>query len=251
MANWIGQIQSVLTVAAIVAMLTWGVYASLWTFPNDQSTIIQAVLNGEFQTISNPGPTGNGTIITPGSEALFIMMYRSQGPPGMYGGALYLPNGHGFVVGPFSSITSSSSPPSYSVNYAVFSFLFDTTFGKPVALWFTGPQGNLSQSFATSVKGGLDAFLPRSSGPSVSGTDIFEISGPGNYTLHFVNNGSANETGKLAMGPSSVTYSRPYIIPGIATTVLGAGLAVFTTYSLRNKSKRLPGAGDTHLPTVP
>jgi hypothetical protein len=197
------------------------------------------------------GPTGNGTIITPGSEARFIMMYRAQGLPGLFGGSYNLPNGQGFVVGPFSSVTPSSSPPSYSVNYAVFSFLFDIPLGKPIALWFTSPQGNLTQSYATSPRGGLDAFFPKSSGPWVSGTDIFEISGSGNYTLHYVNTGTANETGKVAMGPSSVTYSRPYIIPGATTIALAASLAVFTGYAVRRRA-RLPGAtGDARVPTGP
>ncbi|HZY47542.1 MAG TPA: hypothetical protein VFE96_07060 [Candidatus Bathyarchaeia archaeon] len=250
MANRIGQVQTVLTVVAIVVLLTWGIYGSLWTFPNDQSDTIQAVLSGEYQSIGYLGPTGNGTIITPGSEAQFIMMYRAQGPPGVFGGSYNLPNGQGLAVGPFSSITPSTNIPNDAVNYAVFSYLFDTASGKAIKLWFTGPQGNLTVSFVTSVKGGLDAFFPKSSGPSVSGTNILEVSAPGNYTLHYVNTGTANETGKVEMGPSSVTYSRPFITPGLTSIAFAAVLAVFTGLSRRSRSRAQAATGDAPVPTA-
>jgi hypothetical protein len=242
LVNRIAQIQTVLTVVAILALLTWGIYAVLWQFPNDQGSILQAVFNAENPS-GDLGPKGNGTIITPGSEARYIIMYTGNPKPGFSAGTYSEPQGLGFDFGPFAWNMPSSSLTNHDVNYAVFSFLFGTQSGKPSPLWFTGPQGNLSYSYITGIGGGLDDFLPKLSGSTVSGRAVLEASGPGNYTLHYLNTGTANENGWVEMGPSTVNYSRPYFVPAAITIGLGTGLAVFTALVPWRKSRKSTETG--------
>lgn len=238
MVNRIALIQTVLTVVAIVALLTWGVYAILWQYPNDQDSVLQAVFRGENPVNGYLGPNGNGTIITPGSEARFIIMYTAS-PQGTFGGGSYLePNGLDFAVGPYRWIAPTSGFTESNANYAVFSFQFGTQLGKANPLWFTGPQGNLTVSFYTGIDGGLADFLPKLSGPTVSGRNILEVSGPGNYTLHYLNAGTVNDSGWVELGPSTVNYSRPYFVPAAITFGLGSSLAVSTILAPWQKSRQ-------------
>ena len=225
-------IRLVLTGIAIVAMLTWGIFATLWTFPNDQGSVIQAVLNGEYQYGFYRGPSGNGTILTPGSHAQFIIMYRAQNQGGGGGGSSLLPGGLGFVEGPYLWTTPSTTLTTFGRNYAVFTFSFSSRLGSGNAtLWFTGPQGNLTLSFNTERYGGLNIILPTN-----FDTDILKAPVPGNYTLHYVNrNTSANVTGRVVMGPSSVTFSRPYFYGGLTTIAVAVGLSIVTGFTQRNK----------------
>ena len=218
--------QLVLTGVAIATMLTWGVYAGLWTFPNDEGSIIQAVLNGEYQSGYYPGPSGNGTIIPAGSQAQFIVMYRTQNQGGGGGGSSLLPNGLGWVEGPHLWTTPSATPTSLAKYYAIFtiSFITRTGYSGNATIWFTGPQGNLTSSYNTSKHGGLDLIPLRN-----FNTAILEASAAGNYTLHYLNrNTSANVTGAVVLGPSLVTFTRPYLIPGLVTIAVAVGLSTVT-----------------------
>ncbi len=198
-------------------MLSWGVFAVVWTFPDDQGGIVSAVLNGEHESAGN----GNGTIIRPGFEGQFIMDYQVRIQAGIGGGTSLPPGGVGFVFGPVLWTTPSSTISSFEVRYAIFTFEFSSQLGPAPPLWFSGPLGNLTASLVTTKYGGT----PFGGWFADFQTSIFELSGPGNYTLHYFNNGSVNATGLVAMGPSSVLFSRPYHERSSQNTVQALDLA--------------------------
>jgi hypothetical protein len=217
-------------------MLTWGVYALLWTYPNDQGSTLNAVLNGELSDTYYRG-NGNGSIIRPGTEDQFIMIFKTN--PGNGGGSFISPDGKDFIVGPFLWTAPGVAGSAWTMQYAVFTFSFSTQLGPYSPLWFSGPQGNMSQFIHNDRYGGL----PTKIGEHFD-TDIFELPTPGNYTLHYFNNHPANATGLVAMGPSSVTYSRPYLYPG-ATTIAFAGILSAVTIVLLRKKNPPPTTGST------
>jgi hypothetical protein len=228
-----GQIQVVLILIAVVAMLSWGVFAVLWTFPSDQGGTVNAVLNGENGSSAYIGK-GNGTVIRPGSEAQYILDYQTVIQAGRGSGTFTPSNGQGLIYGPILWTNPSSTLSSFQVMYAVFSFHFSSQQGIGPLLWFSGPQGNLTQALGTHSYGGIDATIPFTSFQ----TSILEVSGPGNYTLHYFNTGSANATGLVAIGPSSVVFTRPYLFAGVTTIVLAVALAVVTGFVLRRRLRQ-------------
>ena len=212
-------------------MLTWGIYAVFWIYPNDRGSTLNAVLNGELSNTYYRG-NGNGSIIRPRTEDQFIMIFKTN--PGNGGGSFISPDGKEFIVGPYLWTAPGPTGSTWTVQYAVFTFSFSVQLGPSSPVWFTGPQGNTTQSLYTSRYGGL----PTSFGETFD-TDILELSAPGNYTLHYFNNGSMNATGLVAMGPSSVTYSRPYLYPGAITITFAGILATVTVILLRKKNPPL------------
>jgi hypothetical protein len=232
------QIQILLTIVAIVAMLSWGLFAVLWTFPNDQGSIVNAVFNGENGAAAFVG-NGNGSIIKPSSEAQYIMFYQTVIPVSMGSGTYNVPGGQGFAYGPFLWTTLSSTASSYEERYLIFTFEFSSQLGPGPLLWFTGPQGNLTASLYTNKYGGINS--PRPFGGFQ--TDIIPASGPGNYTMHYRNNGPGNLTGIVSMGPSSVVFTRPYLYAGSTTISLAAAFSIVTGLVFR---KRVP-AGNSRV----
>jgi hypothetical protein len=219
-------------------MLSWGVFAVVWTLPDDQGGIVNAVLNGEYESAGN----GNGTIIRPGFEGQFIMDYQIRIPAGIGSGTSLPPSGVGFVFGPLLWTTPSLTISSFEVRYALFTFEFSSQLGPAPPLWFSGSQGNLTASLVTTKYGGVPSTRPFSNFQ----TSIFELAGPGNYTLHYFNSGTVNATGLVAMGPSSVLFSRPYLYAGVTTIVLALTFSVVTRFVLvrvRKPATAMPGAG--------
>jgi len=202
--------------------------------PYDQGGQTSAALNGEYEIAGYLGPNGNGTMIRPGIEAQFIMDYQSSTPPGSIGGTSLPPSGVGLVLGPFPWTTPQSTLSAFEVRYAIFTFEFSSQTGPAPPLWFSGPQGNLTLSLFTDKYGGLEntrPFLPFN-------TRIFQVSGPGNYTLHYINTGSKNSTGLVAMGPSSVTFTRPYLYAGATTITVAMAFSIVTGFIWRKKARR-------------
>lgn len=227
------QIHSLLTLIAIIAMLSWSVFGVLWTFPNDQGSTVNAVFNGENEAATYLGPNGNGAVIRPGSEAQYIVFYQTVIPPNMGSGTYNVPGGQGFASGPFLWTTPSSTASSYEVRYAIFTFEFTSQLGPGPLLWFSGPQGNLTVSLYTNKYGGIVSPMPFSGFQ----TEIIQVSGPGNYTMHYRNNGSGNLTGIVSMGPSSVMFTRPYLYAGATTIVIGIAFSIVTGYVWRKKTR--------------
>ncbi len=217
-------------------MLTWESYAILWTqtSPSDQASIVNAVLDHESLFANN---VGNGTVISSGSGAQYIVMFQTNIPANIAPSSFVLPGGAGYALGPAPWTAPSSAASSYEISYAVFTWLFGFPVPGPggVPLWLSGPQGNISQpTYTIPGYGGVNLFaeqgglkFPEHLGWAPS---ILEIDTVGNYTLHFFNTGTENATGRVAMGYSSVVFSRssPYLYAGATTTVIAAAFAVGT-----------------------
>jgi hypothetical protein len=214
-------------------MLAWGVYSILWTFPNDQGSTVNAVLGGQYSSgYSTVYCCGNGTVIPPGSQAQFIIDFGTSLKAGSCG-ACPLPNGLGFVSGPFPWTASglwAISP--IEKFYAVFTcqFAYTTKSSVPAPqVWFSGPEGNLSESMHTDTYAGLETLLGHFD------TSILEASAPGNYTLHFFNTGSADFIGKVVIGPSTVAFTRPYLYAGIVTIAIAGMFSIVIGFVLWNR----------------
>jgi hypothetical protein len=225
-----GYFQTVPVLIAIIAVLSWGVFAVTWTSPNDAGSTLNAVFNGERQTLTTLGLSGNGTIIRPHSEAQFIMFYRTEIPAGLGSGTYPVPGGQGIAYGPLLWTAPTSNLTSFEVKYAVISFSAASTLTGPGPIWWvSGPQGNLTASLSTSRFGGLEYTRTNYYYQS----SIFELSGPGNYTLHYLNQGSTNATAIVALGSSSVLFTHPYLYSGVTTIVIVAALLILTGLAFR------------------
>ena len=225
MARLINSVHLVLVGIAIAALLTWGIFAVLFVSPSDQGGIINAALSGENGWTENF--SGNGTLVAPNSDAQYIMFIQDKVPASSVAQFYLLPNG-GVAYGPVLWISPSSSASSYEVRYAIFTFSFCGATGCLFGIGpqgierFSGPTGNISQWMDVSHYGGLEnrRLLPH--------TSIIGIEMVGNYTLHIHNPYSVNATVHIAMGLSTVVFSRPYLYPGVTTIAIAAGLAVMT-----------------------
>lgn len=246
----INSIHLILEGIVIVILLVWGGYGILLTqtSPSDQRSIITEALAGEY-AISSTGTSGGGVVITPGSEFQYILMFQGVGPTTgtRNSSAFALPAG-GYAFGPItwtpSSNTLSSFPNStsysYKIAYAVFTFSFNYPAG-PLGccrVWFSGPNGNISQYLGTVTYGGLDNYAKNTGGGLAWSTAMFDVDAPGNYSLHFAYAGTlGNATGRVSMGPSLVYFLRtqPYLYPGVATVVAAIILAIVGTLVAKRK----------------
>ena len=229
---------------AILGLLIWGAYAVLFlqTSPNDQGSVINAVLSGENGWASNF--LGKGTMIRPDSEAQFIMQFQTNIPANVGASSFLLPDREGFGYGPILWKSPTLTDLSYEVRYAVFTFSFCSKSGCFYSIgnygnaWLSGPQGNISQFMNANRYAGLES-------PGQVDTVIIKIETAGNYTLHYLNNAfvpPANVTGMVAMGPSSVVFSHswPYLYSGLATIVIAAAFSIVTGFVSWRKPRHAP-----------
>jgi hypothetical protein len=228
-------------------MLTAGIFFILWTSPNDQASINNAVLIGG--TWVNAGnvtyPEPRTVSIRPSSEAQFGLEFQTTAVPTWQQGEVLF-SSHGsetFIWRHLLWNPPSSTTLSYEKRYVFFTYSFSALCYTPSggcapAIWFTGPQGNLSQSVKTSRYANTDVFHG-----GYYGTSIIEIDSPGNYTLHSLNffaPPSGNVTGIVFMGLSTVTFTRPYFYAGVATTLIAAASSIVTGFVSWRKLRYRP-----------
>jgi len=228
-------LQLVVAWVAIVALLTWASYFVLWTSPHDQGSMTNSVI----ENVNRWTCCANGTVITPGSEVQYIIVIQRQVPASTgFCGGCPLPNGKGYVYGPTELRPNNPTISSFELNYAVFTFTFCPKLTTGCALgfgypqpnqaapnsWLSGPQGNISQFIIT-----------QKHDPLLSGifqnplfTVIVEMDTAGNYTLHYHNYFSTNATGTVAVGFSTVVFSRPYLYTGATTIAIAIVFAALT-----------------------
>ena len=214
-------------IVAIMGLYAWGFYMTILTSPPDQDSLVSAVFNGEFNTIT----ITNGTIVQPGTEAQFIINFQDKALWNQIGGMYYIPNRPGFEIGPYGSVAPGQSINEHIIRYTVFtySFLRPSPGGSPTSKsWFSTPNGNLSFSDAiyTSKYAGVQMFTPE----RLFDTAIIQMTGQGNYTLNFLNSDTVNATAMVALGVSDVTFFRPYLYPGLASLVLATWLTLTTAF---------------------
>ncbi len=218
----------------IVLTLTVGAFFILWTSPNGQGSINNAVLEGEnawavpneagcSSCISGPAAVSVG----PDSTAQYIIEFQTNYVSQSTQGQLYSSPDQDLYVVTFQWTPPSSDFFSFERQYVVFtySFQFGISGTTRSTVWFTGPQGNLSQSVHTSKYGGTDVFHG-----GLYGTSIIEVDSAGNYTLHYSNPLSGSLNGTIAMGPSSVTFTRPYLNLGLGSIGIAAAFATSTVF---------------------
>jgi hypothetical protein len=238
----INSIRVALQGIVVVALLVVGVYGIVWTqtSPSDQPSVINAILGGENNILAT-GVTNGGDTIKAGVGFQYILMFKTasatccnQGPSGYT-----LPTG-GSMFGPLAWTSPNDTASSYDRRYAVFtdSFSFQPSPSGCCPFWFSGPDGNISQPFLkTGRYGGVEQYAGVPGGFGWA-TSIFEVNSPGNYTLHFTNSGAVgNVTGRVAMGASTVTYSRtqPYLYLGIGATAFAVIFAAVAGLVYRRK----------------
>lgn len=253
MINWskTDSINLILIAVVIVGLLSGGIVSMFWAYPNDQGSINNAALQGE-EIWANPGnitccyqggrTIGEGPAVVsvgPRSEARYIVEFNQTSLSSLscqY--ALCSTAGGLTYVLPALWTSPSTAFSSFERRYAVFTYSFPGLIGPQgdAEVWFTGPQGNLSQTVHTAKYGGTDVFHS-----GLYGTSIIEASSPGNYTLHFVNPapiGSGTLNGTVVMGPSSVTFARPYVYAGAIAILVGVTVAVVTSLILVRKFRK-------------
>jgi len=213
----VGLMHLILAGAIVVAMLGWGTYASLSTYPNDPSTTVNAALQAVHSEVQILGFN-----IVPGSEGRYTVFFQTTVPasstPGSYGSS------ENAAFGPVLWTTPNSTFSEYQVVYVVFIVEYSIVTNSGAVgpqIYYNGPQGNLAAS----------AFMSTSVSPS-SGISILKAPSPGNYTLHLsnTNNQNANFTGTVSFGPSIVTYSRPYLYYGLITIGLAGAFTCTAAY---------------------
>lgn len=117
-------------------------------------------------------------------------------------------------------ISNSTTTEEY---YASFTFTYPN--GSAVNVWFSGPQGNLTNDCGAAV---VCQYLPTQQGSSRSPhSNYFQVTAAGNYTIHIVSVcppgitcTSSIATLSVTRALSLVTYYRPYYISGMETTIV-------------------------------
>lgn len=153
--------------------------------------------------------------ITEGGESHYFALI-SFTPLSLSGPAIVCPAfanglGCGYLPAPSSGLTTGIE------DFVSFSVTADP-WTPSVIVWYTGPQGNLTGvSRVTAGASPHDSF--------------FDVSAPGNYSIHMRPAGCdgsctiMNATGTVSVSLSTVTYTHPYVIAGLATIVV-AGFAI-------------------------
>jgi hypothetical protein len=230
----------ILAVAVVAVMLSWGVFAALWTStsPNGQATIIQDALEGDSNRLDI-----NSMNVTAGSEARFTIFFQTNIPANVPPSGSVDGENEAFGPVPWTApnVTSSQS----ELEYAVFTLEFTLRSANDggvffnSAYWYSGPRGDVvGANFNGTFGGDYTA-------------SAIEASSPGNYTLHFLNKPTTNATVRITMGWSSVTFfnSRPYFYDGLITIGLAGAFSVTTAYF--SWKRILPRKGTTVNPQNP
>lgn len=232
----------------VVALLSAGIFSLFWTYPNDQGSFNNAVLEGwQYPTgswiaLNSQGCSSciDGPVsvsIGPNSTAQYTVEFQTGLSPGTLALLHFSKTQDVYAVGPFNWNPPSSTFPSIK-QYVVFTYSLQAgTQGGPQpkysTVWFTGPQGNLSQTVHTLQYGGTDLYHG-----GFFGTSIIDASSAGNYTLHYYNpitSGSLN--GTIVMGSSSVTFTRPYVYVGITLILIAVAMTTATGLTLKMKMR--------------
>ena len=248
--NWskTDSVNLILVGVAVVALLSGGIFSMIWTYPNERGSINNAVLEGwQYPTGSWLALNGQGcsscidgpvsVSVGPNSTAQYTVEFQAGLSPNTLALLRYSQTQDTYAVGPFNWNPPSSAFPSIK-QYVVFTYSFQAVLvGGPQprysTVWFTGPQGNLSQTVHSLQYGGTDLYHG-----GLFGTSIIDVNGAGNYTLHYYNpttSGSVN--GTVVMGPSSVTFTRPYVYVGSIVILIAVAMVIAAGLTLRKKMR--------------
>lgn len=206
-----------------VLLLIWGLYGTQWTVLSTNTNLADAVaigtLNGS-ETHLYSIPQGQEWDISVG-----LSFKPSSGGYSASGGI----NGTFY----YNLATPVSTPTTTSQYYAYFSLTNPN--GSAVNVWFTGPQGNLTQDCGSGVLEIACFYSPTPNGIGVGPrSNFFQAPTAGNYTMHLLSSPcsamydyctSTTAIVSVTRSLSSVIYSKPYYNAGLATAIV-AGVAI-------------------------
>src|SRR6266699_1551657 len=217
--NWskTDSVNLILVGVAVVALLSGGIFSMIWTYPNERGSINNAVLEGwQYPTGSWLALNGQGcsscidgpasVSVGPNSTAQYTVEFQAGLSPNTLALLRYSQTQDTYAVGPFNWNPPSSAFPSIK-QYVVFTYSFQY--------------------------GGTDLYHG-----GLFGTSIIDVNGAVNYTLHYYNpttSGSVN--GTVVMGPSSVTFTRPYVYVGSIAILIAVAMAIAAGLTLRKKMR--------------
>jgi hypothetical protein len=230
-------LRSIIEIAAILSLVVWGVYSVTYvsTSPSDQNSLTNTILHNAVTVI-----TSNGTSVAPYAMAQFVAFYRTTIPSNQVSGAYLFQNMPGYAFGPILWQPKNSNESYTQAEYLVLTLRLTSTCysGSCVyigsLLWLSGPQGNISQYMEARP------FTAGAFRSSYSDIYILQVTGPGNYTLHYNNlHPQDSYTAAVNMDIAKVTFthSRPYFIPGIASLVVAIALSATIVVDSRRKRK--------------
>jgi len=214
--------------ALIMLLLVWGVSAMQWTVLTTNNNVRDALATSSrpLETATYSIPQGSQQ-----SYAISIIGFRTIG------------SGYGCgVSGSFPTCTLPAPGSDLATtidDYAIFSFTNPN--GTALTVWYTGPQGNLTQDCSGGPAIVTCIYQPAADRSRIGPyTTFFKTPITGNYTIHLLsiqctwtpnNCSTSTAIGTLTMATGSLTYNRPYWALGLATViVVGASIAGTVAY---------------------
>jgi len=223
-------------VALVILLLAWGFSAMQWTLLTTNNNVPDALTTSSV-------PATYGTYSIPqGTERDYSACFDFQttGSPAC---------GSGPLIHPGRTLPSPADNLSTTIDdYVVFKFTNPN--GTALMVWYSGPEGNLTQDCGGRV-------IPCIYQPSPQGSRLdlhpifFKINTAGNYTLHLLSIPCTSSpsycttttaVGTFSLASSSLTYSRPYWIAGLATVIaVVASIAIILAYFATADYRRYRG----------
>jgi hypothetical protein len=242
--------------AIVLLLLNWGLSATQWTILTTNNNLGDAVANGQLGSESYTYSIPQGV-----EQDIYVGVYFQPGY------RLFGPDGSLFY-GLAKPVSNSTTTSEYYV-----SFTISHPNGSAVTVWFTSPQGNLTQDC------GIQTIPPFAEVactlvPALLGTELgaysnfFQAPTAGNYTIHVLSTqcptgyntcSSTNATVGVTRALSSVTYTRPYYNVGQATVMVAEvsiavsiAILAITCYQvvIQQRKTRPPSVGRPSSPVV-
>jgi hypothetical protein len=229
-ATWKQGLSRTLATLGVLALTTlllvWGLSAMQWTILTSNNDVRDALATSSFQEETATYSIRQGT------QAVYPITIS------------FVASGSGYGCGPTSSGIPACSLPKPGSNtsitiadYVIFSFTNPN--GSALAVWYTGPQGNLTQYCnGPNVPQLTCAYSPNPPGARTGPyTTFFETNTTGNYSINLLSTPCAftpnycsttTAVGSLTISVAHITYSRPYWTFGLATVIV-SGVAIAAT----------------------
>jgi hypothetical protein len=215
--------------ALAILLIGWGISAMQWTVLTNDSAL--------------PNPVGTGVVFGSYTQTytmpqgveqnIFMGIFFGQG-----GGALVGPEDSQFYGRP-APVSNSTTTIEYYVGFSI-----TNPNGSAVNIWFSSPQGNLTQPCETPQPTPIYVvctLIPTPTGTGIGPySEYFQAPVAGNYTLHILPVQcptdynyctSTNATLSVTRAFSTLTYTRPYYNVGLATVIAAGGsIAIAIAY---------------------
>ena len=216
--------------ALALLLLGWGLSATQWTILSTNNNLTDAVNNGVLfgsYTSAYSIPQGVERDIT-------VRLYFQPSSPGLSSSSDINSSNYSLA----QPVSSSTTTIQY---YALFTFTNPN--GSAVNVWYTGPQGNITQDCSSGILVAACLYSPSPAGSSTGPyMNFFQTPTAGNYTMHLLSTPST-ATLRISRALSLVVYNRPYYNTGLATEIVAgiataAAIAYLSVTAARTLQKR-------------